>query len=184
MQKIVMSGEYGLRKNHDKEKEILLLFYKKHTGEPSITYKESLEEALCFGWVDGLKKRIDDERFTYKFTPRKEKSKWSPYNIKLAGQLIKDKRMTKAGLAAFERKLNYSKEILEVRNAKVLIIPPEIIKAFKTDKIVWKNFNMLAPSYKKQYVWWIRAAKRDETIERRLKESIALLNQNKKLAMK
>ena len=143
-----------------------------------------MEEALCFGWVDGLKKRIDDERFTYKFTPRKEKSKWSPYNIKLAGQLIKDKRMTKAGLAAFERKLTYSKEILEVRNAKVLFIPPEIIKAFMEDKTVWKNFKALAPSYKKQYIWWIRAAKRDETIERRLKESIALLKQNKKLGMK
>ena len=173
-----------LKKNHDKEKEILLLFYKKHSNNSSITYKESLEEALCFGWVDGLKKRIDDERFTNKFTPRKEKSKWSPYNIKLAGQLIKDKRMTKAGLAAFERKLNYSKEILEVRNAKVLFIPPEIIKAFMADKTVWKNFNALAPSYKKQYVWWIRAAKKNETIERRLKESIALLKQNKKLGMK
>ena len=92
--------------------------------------------------------------------------------------------MTKAGLAAFERKLNYSKEILEVRNAKVLFIPPEIIKAFMEDRTVWKNFKALAPSYKKQYVWWIKAAKRDETIERRLKESIALLNQNKKLGMK
>ncbi len=173
-----------LRKNHKNEKELWLVFYKKHTGKPSITYKEALEEALCFGWVDGLKKRIDDEKYTYKFTPRKEKSKWSPYNIQLAEQLIKEKRMTKAGLSAFEKKLTYSKEILEVRNAKTLFIPSEIKKAFMKDKDVWNNFNALAPSYKKQYVWWIRAAKREKTKERRLKESMALLKQNKKLGMK
>ena len=92
--------------------------------------------------------------------------------------------MTKPGLSAFERKLTYSKEILKVRNAKKLIIPVEIKTAFIKDKIVWENFNNLAPSYKKQFVWWIRAAKKEETKERRIKESIALLKQNKKLGMK
>lgn len=173
-----------LKKNYNKEKDILLVFYKKHTCKPSITYKEALEEALCFGWIDGIKRRVDDERFSQRFTPRKEKSKWSPYNIQLAEQLIKDKRMTKAGLLAFERKLFYDKEIIKVKTAKKLIIPPEIIKAFKEDKVAWKNFNALAPSYQKQYVWWIAAAKRTETKERRLKEVLLFLKQNKKLGMR
>ena len=173
-----------LRKNHKKENEIWLVFYKKHTGKPTLTYKESLEEALCFGWVDGLKKRLDDERYTYRFSPRKEKSRWSPANIKLAEQLIEEKRMAKPGLAAFERKLHYKEEILKVRNSKELIIPPEIEKALKVNKKAWKNFITLAPSHKKQYVWWIAAAKRDETKERRIKETIALLKQNKKLGLK
>ena len=92
--------------------------------------------------------------------------------------------MAKPGLAAFERKLHYKEEILKVRNSKELIIPPEIEKALKVNKKAWKNFITLAPSHKKQYVWWIAAAKRDETKERRIKETIALLKQNKKLGLK
>ena len=173
-----------LRKNYNKETEIRLVFYKKHTGKPTLSYKESLEEALCFGWIDGLKKRLDDERYTFRFSPRKEKSKWSPANIKLAEKLIKEKRMAKPGLAAFERKLHYKEEILKVKNSKKLIISHEIKKALMANKKVWKNFNALAPSHKKQYVWWIDAAKRPETRERRLKETISFLKQNKKLGMK
>ena len=92
--------------------------------------------------------------------------------------------MTKPGLAAFEKKLTYDKEILKVRNAKKLFIPPDIKEAFMKDKVVWNNFIGLAPSYKKQYVWWIAAAKKIETKERRLKEALILLKQNKKLGMK
>ena len=173
-----------LRNNHNKENEIFLIFYKLYTGKPTISYKEALEEALCFGWVDGIKKRIDDERYSYRFTPRKEKSKWSQYNIQLAEQLIKNKRMTKSGLEAFERKLTYSKEVLKVRNAKRLYIPPYIKEAFLSNKSVWENFTNLAPSYKKQFVWWIRAAKKPETRKKRIEQSIKLLKQNKKLGMK
>ncbi len=142
-----------LRKNHKKENEIWLVFYKKHTGKPTLTYKESLEEALCFGWVDGLKKRLDDERYTYRFSPRKEKSRWSPANIQLAEQLIEEKRMAKTGLTAFERKLHYKEEILKVRNSKILNIPLEIEKALKANKKAWKNFNALAPSHKKNNMY-------------------------------
>ena len=92
--------------------------------------------------------------------------------------------MTKPGLTAFERKLHYKEDILKVRNAKELIIPPEIEKALKANKKVWENFTALAPSHKKQYVWWIAAAKRKETKEHRIKESIALLKQNKKLGLR
>lgn len=173
-----------LRKKHKKELEVVLIFYKRHTGKPSITYQEALEEAICFGWIDGLKRRLDEERYTYRFTPRKKNSKWSEFNISLAKELIKKKKMSVSGLNAFKNKTTYSKEILKVRNAKTLYIPLEIKKAFKKNKIVWQNFNNLAPSYKKQFVWWIRAAKREETKNKRIKESIRLLKQNKKLVMK
>ena len=173
-----------LKKNHAKAEEVWLVYYKKHTGKSSINYTDSVEEALCFGWIDGIKKRIDEEKYTHRFTPRKAKSKWSPLNIRLAKKMIKEGKMTQKGLASFNKKMNYDEDILNARNAKEILFTPEIEEALKANKKAWEHFNNLAPSYKKQYVGWLISAKRPETRERRLEEAIKLLSGNKKLGMK
>ncbi len=161
-----------LMENHTCEKEIWLVYYKKHTGKPSVTYPESVQEALCFGWIDGIKKRIDDERYMHRFTLRTPKSNWSDFNIRLAKKLIKDKKMTDFGLKYFEN-----------RKTNTFSLSPENEQKIKENQIAWQNFNNLAPGYRKQYIHWISSAKRAETIQKRLEEAIKLLEQNKKLGM-
>jgi len=173
-----------LKKNHAKAKEVWLVYYKKKTGKPSIDYTESVEEALCFGWIDGIKRSIDEQKYAHRFTPRKSRSKWSPLNIKFAKKMIKEKKMSRAGLEAYNQRITYDDDILMPRELKEIPLTPEIEKMLKANKKAWKNFNNLAPSYKKQYVGWLRSAKRQETIDKRIKEAIKLLAQNKKLGMK
>ena len=173
-----------LKKHHAKAKEVWLVYYKKHTGKSSINYTDSVEEALCFGWIDGIKKRIDEEKYAHRFTPRKRKSKWSPLNIMLAKKMIKEGQMTQMGLASFNQKIRYDDDILKARTAKEIILTPEIEEALKENKKTWEYFNNLAPSHKKQYVAWLISAKRPETRERRLEEAIKLLAKNRKLGMK
>ena len=173
-----------LQQNHEKADLVWLVYFKKHTGKPSISYAESVEEALCFGWIDSTKKRIDDERYTHKFTPRRAKSNWSPLNIKRAKRLIDEGKMTRAGLELFDRRVDYDDEFTEARASKELPIPAEIEAALKSNGDAWKNFTSLAPGYRKQYVGWLTTAKKPETRARRLEEAIRLLEDNKKLGMK
>jgi len=173
-----------LNKYHGTVEEVWLVYYKKHTGISSISYTESVEEALCFGWIDGIKKKIDEEKYKHRFTPRKARSKWSPLNIRLAEKLIKEGKMTQAGLLLFNQRINYDEDILRSRKAKEISLTPEIEDTLKSNKVAWEYFNNLAPSYRKQYVGWLISAKRPETRERRLEEAVKLLAENKKLGMK
>lgn len=173
-----------LHENHDKMDVIWLVYFKKHTGKPSISYAESVEEALCFGWIDSIKKRIDEERYAYKFTPRRVKSRWSPLNIRRVKRLIDEGKMTQAGLDIFNRRVDYGDEFIAASSAKELPVPGEMEAALKKDREVWKNFTSLAPGYRKQYVGWLTTAKKPETRQRRLREAIRLLKENKKLGMK
>lgn len=173
-----------LQDNHDSEQEIWLVYFKKQTGKPSVGYTESVEEALCFGWIDGIKKRIDEERYTHRFTPRRSNSKWSELNIRLAEKLIKEGTMTEAGLASFRRRSHYGERTDTVRKQEELQLPTEIERVIKRNKVAWDNFENLAPSYRKQYVLWLTMAKRAVTKEKRLKEAIDLLEKNEKLGMK
>ena len=173
-----------LKENHAIAGEIWLVYYKKHTGKSSIGYTDSVEEALCFGWIDGIKKRIDEEKYRHRFTPRKEKSKWSPLNITRANKMIEEGKMTRVGLASFNQRINYDEGFLKANKTKELSLTPEIEEALKANKKAWQHFNNLATSYKKQYVGWLRSAKRPETRARRLAEAIKLLAENKKLGMK
>jgi len=169
---------------HSSEDEAWLVYYKKHTGKPSVTYMESVKEALCFGWIDGIKKSIDDETYMHRFTPRRPGSKWSPTNIKLAKELIETGEMTGAGLTAFNQRAEYDAEFLQAVKSIDMALAPEIEKSLKANQKAWDNFNQLAPGYRKQYVGWLQSAKRPETREKRLKEAIELLAGNKKLGMK
>lgn len=170
--------------NHAKAKEVWLVYYKKHTGKPTIAYTDSGEGALCFGWIDGLKKRLDAEKYAYRFTPRKAGSKWSPLNIQSAKKMIDEGKMTEAGLSAFTQRVSYDEEILKARNAQEIPLTPEIENALKANKKAWLHFNNLAPSYRKQYVGWLRSAKKSETREKRVQEAIKLLTKNEILGMK
>ena len=170
-----------LEKYHNKRKEVWLVYYKKHTGKPRIPYDDAVEEALCYGWFDGKVKRINDEKYMQIFTPRKAKSIWSEHNKKRAEKLISNGLMKEAGLAAIDTaKRNgmwdKSSFIYDVRN-----IPEDLLSALSKNKSAKKNYDMLAPTYKKQFHWWIVSAKRKETKEKRIKEAMRLLKANKKL---
>jgi len=173
-----------LRKNHDTKKEVWLIYYKKHTGKPRIPYDDAVEEAICFGWIDSIVKRIDDEKFTQKFTPRKGKSRWSETNKKRARKMIKEGKMTKAGLAKIEEARKSGEWFKTAPTRKEPAISPELKKALELNKKALYNFNNLANSYKRNLIGWITSAKREETRKRRLTEAIRLLEQNKKLGMK
>jgi len=173
-----------LAENHASENEVWLAYFKKHTGKASVSYIDSVKEALCFGWIDGLKRRVDDERYAHRFTPRKASSKWSPLNIKLAEELIESGGMMKAGLAAFEQRVPYDQELQNVLRAKEIPLTAETEKGLKTSQKAWNNFIQMAAGYRKQYVAWIQSAKRPETRKKRLEEAISLLEKNQKLGMK
>lgn len=168
--------------HHASETEVWLVYYKNHTGKPSVTYIESVEEALCFGWIDGIKKRIDDERYMHRFTPRKANSKWSPTNIALARELIESGEMTEAGLAAFRKRKTYDEKFLQAKQQVKLA--PEYEQVLKKNKKAWDNFNKLAPSYRKNYVAWLQGAKKPETRQRRLGELVRRLEKDLKPGMK
>jgi len=173
-----------LKENHDKEKEVWLIFYKKHTGKPGVPYDDAVEEALCFGWIDSIVKRIDDEKYAQKFTPRKPDSKWSQSNKKRVEKMIKEDRMTGTGLVLINAAKKSGKWEQVISQPKEFAIPPEVIKAISANKKAWENFNNLAPSYQRQYVGWITTAKKEETRQRRLKEAVEILAQGKKLGLK
>ena len=173
-----------LKIHHAEKGEVWLVYYKKHIGKASITYRESVEEALCFGWIDGIKKGIDSERYAHRFSPRRAKSKWSRLNISLAQELISRGKMARAGLAAFERRQIYEEAFLKTCGEEEIFLPPEIEKDLKENHMAWENFNKLAPGYRKLYTGWLCSAKKPETRQKRLKEAIRLLAQNKKLGMK
>jgi len=166
-------------------KEIWLIFYKKHTGKPSLHYNDAVEEALCFGWIDSLVKRVDDEIYIQKFTPRKPRSTWSVSNVKRIKKLIAENKMTEKGLKLY----NYAREkgILpddSLSKDKVLFIPDYIHEALEDNPGAKTHFQQLAPSYKRYYVGWITSGKKEETRIRRLKQSIRLLEEGRALGMK
>lgn len=173
-----------LTENHASEKEVWLAYYKKHTGKASVSYMDSVKEALCFGWIDGLKKRIDDERYAHRFTLRKANSKWSAQNTRLAKELIERGEMTKAGLAVFNQRASYDEQLLKALSIKDPPLTAETEKGLKASEKAWKNFNQMTTGYRKQYVAWLQSAKKPETRKKRLEEAIRLLEANQKLGMK
>jgi uncharacterized protein YdeI (YjbR/CyaY-like superfamily) len=174
-----------LAENHDKaESGIWLVFFKRQTGRPSIEYEESVEEALCFGWIDSIIKRIDEEKYCRKFTPRKSGSRWSNTNRKRAEKVIKEGRMTEFGLAKIEaakRSGSWEKDPRPVIN---MDIPSDLSEALERNRKAKDFFEKLAPTYQKHFIGWIVTARRDETKAKRLKESMALLARGEKLGLK
>lgn len=173
-----------LKSNHDKEQEVWLIFFKKETGEPSIEYESAVEDALCFGWIDSIIKKIDEKKYARKFTPRKDSSKWSELNKKRIAKLIKNNRMTEIGLAKIETAKKNGQWDKPDRPNIQFDVPKEFQSALNQNKKAKENFNQLAPTYQKQYIGWIIVAKRQETKERRIRESIDLLEKGQKLGLR
>ena len=169
-----------LRSNHDSSQILWLVFRKKGKKETTFSYAEALEEALCYGWIDSIVKKLNDERYLRKFTPRTNTSNWSKKNIGIVKQLIADGRMTKHG------RLKISDEILNQKEADKA--PPVLDRAlealFQANEKAWRNFANLAPSYQKQFIGWIQSAKREETRMKRAKEALVVLEKGKKLGLK
>lgn len=168
--------------NHKTKTEIWLIYFKKHTGRPRIPYDDAVEEALCYGWIDSTVKRIDDETYAQKFTPRKIKSQWSDLNINRARKMIELQKMTQAGLDKFD--LELLNKTPASRKKEDLTLPDEFRIILEKNKKAWNFFLGLAPSYQRHYIGWVTSAKREETRQRRMSESLSYLEQNKKLPMK
>lgn len=173
-----------LSENHAAKAGIWLVFYKKETSRLTIEYEAAVEEALCFGWIDSIIKKIDAARYARKFTPRSDKSKWSQLNKKRANKMIKEGRMTEVGLAKIKVAKKTGLWDKDPRPQISLDIPPEFAKALARNKKAKESFDKLAPSYRKYYIGWIAMAKRPETKKRRIEESIALLEKGQKLGLK
>lgn len=179
-----------LEKNHNKSLGIWMIFYKKHVNTECIEYHEALEEALCFGWIDSIIKKVDDNQYLRKFTPRTNSSKWSDVNKKIVISLLERGKMTEEGLKKIDvylktGKIDWeSKGLKGDKREKTIDIPDFILKELAQNEPALTNFNHLAPTYRRHYILWITSAKREETILSRLNESIGLLKENRKLGLK
>jgi Uncharacterized protein conserved in bacteria len=160
-----------LEKHHETEKELLVGFYKVGTGKPSMTWSESVDQALCFGWIDGVRKSIDKGNYSIRFTPRKPTSIWSAINIKKVDELTKAGLMMPAGQKAFALRREDKSGIYshEKEPAK---LDPSYEKQLKANKTAWIFFEKQAPSYKKVIIHWIMSAKQEKTRLSRLEKTI------------
>jgi uncharacterized protein YdeI (YjbR/CyaY-like superfamily) len=168
-----------LARHHDSDSQVWLVCHKRHTGRPSIAYEDAVDEALCFGWVDSLIKRLDDARYARKFTPRKPDSKWSTANRQRYAQLKASGRLMPAGLN--RPPTDRSGDAPRPSPSQV---PKYIEEALRARPIAWSYFESLAPSHRRMYIGWIDSAKQPETKMRRLQEAIRLLAAGKKLGLK
>jgi uncharacterized protein YdeI (YjbR/CyaY-like superfamily) len=163
------------------ESEVWLVYYKATTGKPCISYQDSLEEALCFGWVDSIIQKIDEEKYARKFTPRRAGSKWSELNKHLVARLVKEGRMTEAGMAKVDFALDEAPKSRPKRPQ--LSLPDWLKDALMTHPGAWANFQKLAPSHQRNYIGWISEAKREETRQKRIRYAIERLERGEPLGL-
>lgn len=169
-----------LAKNHTKEKELIVGYYKVGSGIPSMSWSQSVDQALCFGWIDGVRKSIDTDSYCIRFTPRRSTSIWSDINIKKIEELSKAGLLLPEGQKAFDlrkesRSRVYSHETVPVDLAD------SYLREFKKHKLAWSFFNKQKPSYKKVIVHWIMSAKQEKTRQARLEKTIQISEQQKQV---
>jgi uncharacterized protein YdeI (YjbR/CyaY-like superfamily) len=148
--------------------ELIVGFYKVVSGRPSLSWPESVDEALCFGWIDGVRKRVDDHAYQIRFTPRRKRSVWSAVNIARAKALIAEGRMKPAGLAAFRARIARRSNVHSYEQAGTLALAPAELRTFRKNGAAWDYFQKVAPSYRRTTVYWIVSAKQKATRARRL----------------
>jgi uncharacterized protein YdeI (YjbR/CyaY-like superfamily) len=161
-----------LEKNHDSASEIVVGFYKKATGKPTMTWSEAVEQALCFGWIDGVRNRLDEDSYTNRFTPRRPRSNWSAVNIAKVEELTARGLMHPAGLEAFERRTKGPSGVYSYEQRKEARLSTEQERKFRRNKKAWDFFRHEPPSYQTTTIWWVVSAKREETRDRRLAKLI------------
>jgi uncharacterized protein YdeI (YjbR/CyaY-like superfamily) len=160
-----------LERNHDKADELLVGYYRTATGKPSITWAESVDEALCFGWIDGVRKGRDAESYTIRFTPRRTRSIWSAVNIRRVGELKAQGRMHPSGLVAFGRR-SEARSAIYSHEQRDKGFSMAFEQRFRGQRQAWDFFQAQAPSYRRVATYWVMSAKHEETRERRLRKLI------------
>lgn len=169
-----------LAAHHDRRKEVWLIFFKKGTGRPSVSYEQAVEEALCFGWIDSIIRGVDGERYAQRFSPRKDEARWSARNIARARKMIADGLMTEAGLGKFRDPAPH----VAPASRPGLELAPELLSVLKARRRAHANFLRLTPSQSRLYVGWIMSAKKEETRKRRLAEAVERLEKGLLLGLK
>ncbi|MEA3198965.1 MAG: hypothetical protein QOE90_393 [Thermoplasmata archaeon] len=162
-----------LAKNHANRAELLVGFWKVGSGKRSMTWAEAVDEALAFGWIDGVRKRIDDESYQIRFTPRKAGSHWSKVNVAHVARLRAEGRMTPAGEAAFAARAEAKTARASYENRDAAKLPPAMAKRLRADAAAWAYWSARPPSYRRAAAWWVVSAKREETRERRFATLLA-----------
>jgi uncharacterized protein YdeI (YjbR/CyaY-like superfamily) len=157
-----------LEENHSDMQGIWLIYYKKISGKPRIPYNDAVEEALCFGWIDGKIKRVNDDYYIQWFTPRRPGSQWSKLNICRVQKLIKEGQMRPEGLAAYEKVTKKPELIYDINTEDSMLVPDDLINALKKNVEAYNNFINFPPSSRKLYILWLNNAKREETRQGRL----------------
>jgi uncharacterized protein YdeI (YjbR/CyaY-like superfamily) len=165
--------------NHATASELTIGFYKKHTGRSSLGYKEAVDEALTLGWIDGITRRIDEDRYAIRFTPRRPRSRWSQINIRRVGELNALGRMKPAGVAAFNARVATSQPYsYETRPRQ---FPVGLRRRFKANPAAWAFFESQPPGYRRTCIWWVVSARKPETRESRLSQLIEYSGRGKRL---
>jgi len=173
-----------LEENQAKETEVWLVFLKQHIPKPNLSYNDAVEEALCFGWIDGIKRSIDEDRYMHRFSPRKPNSQWSESNRERVRRLLKTGQMETAGKQAVELAKKNGQWAQSAKTRTDFPMPAELKSQLNNNPKAASYFASLTRSYQQQYIAWIATAKRPETRQRRLVETIALLADGKKLGMR
>ncbi|SHM22702.1 Uncharacterized conserved protein YdeI, YjbR/CyaY-like superfamily, DUF1801 family [Chitinophaga jiangningensis] len=172
-----------LEKNHDTATELIVGFYKTSSGKPSITWPESVDQALCFGWIDGVRKSIDEESYLIRFTPRKAGSIWSAVNLKKMEDLTAKGLVHPAGHAIFQKRKEDKTNKYSHEQKEAVTLDKESERLFKANKAAWKYFTAQAPSYQKTIIWLIVSAKQPATKLKRLNEAIEASAEERKIDM-
>ncbi len=178
------SAEYfraWLEDNHRTASELIVGFRKVGSGLSSMTWPESVDEALCFGWIDGVRKRVDDSSYLIRFTPRRIGSIWSLVNLAKVQELSAQGRMRPAGIAAHEARSSEKTGVYSFEQQQAVVLAPAEVQEFKKNKVAWKYFEAAAPSYKKVITYWIISAKRPATRVRRLEELMEACAESRRL---
>jgi uncharacterized protein YdeI (YjbR/CyaY-like superfamily) len=162
-----------LRQHHDSATELWVGYYKKATGKPSMTWQESVDEALCYGWIDGVRRRVDDERYAIRFTPRRPGSVWSAVNVARVTELTKQRRMRAAGRRAFDARREDSSGIYSYEQRDRAIFSPAFERRFRAEPKAWADFEARPRWYRQAVIRWVMSAKKEETRERRLEKLIS-----------
>ena len=162
-----------LKKNHASSREQWIGFYRKASGRPSITWPESVDEALCVGWIDGLRKTVDAESYKIRFTPRKKESNWSAVNIARVKELTTQRRLQPAGLAAFAKRKEEKSGIYAYENRKKAVLDKADEKRFRSKPKAWEFFQSQPAGYRQIATWYVVTAKQETTRQRRLEKLIA-----------
>ncbi len=157
-----------LERHHARATELWVGFHKRATGRPSLTWPQSVDEALCFGWIDGIRKRVDEERYVIRFTPRKTGSTWSLVNVRRVAVLTDEGRMHAAGLAAFAARIEAKSGIYSYEQPTPATLSPEEEARFRKRATAWRFFESQPPWYRRTAIRWVTSAKRAETRARRM----------------